>query len=167
MGTIKQVMECYKKAYDSIPEVIANTVQETSDVLLKLNKDQLLQGRDADGNLLSPTYTSDPYFKTPEHARRYSRMKHLLEVIHRSRMSYVALYGEKPTDVPNLIVTGSFQDGMFISVTKDSYTIDSTYKDANDINAKYNYRVYGLALKSREFYYFGFIRWKILELYKK
>jgi hypothetical protein len=167
MGTIRQVYEHFSAAYEAIPDVVSDVVARTPDVILDLNRDQLLQGRDADGNLLSPTYTNDPYFKTREAAGRYAKMKYNWEEAHRQRMSYAELYGEKPADVPNLIVTGPFQDSMFVQTSMDSYTIDSMYKDADDISAKYKNRVYGLAPKSKEFYYFGFIRPAILSLYKK
>jgi hypothetical protein len=167
MGTIKQVYEKFTAAYNAIPETISNTVAQTPDVLLDLNRDQLLQGRDADGKLLSPTYTNDPYFSTPERGESYSKMKHLMKVEHRSRMTYAELYGEKPTDVPNLIITGPFHAGFFIRTSRDSYTIGSGYRDAAEISAKYHDRVYGLAPKSKEFYYRGFIRPAIVGLYKK
>jgi hypothetical protein len=167
MGTIREIKEKYERAYNAIPDVVADRVAQTSDVILDLNKDQLLQGRNADGELLSPTYTNDPYFETPDAADRYFRMKRALEGHHRARMRYVELYGEKPIDVPNLIVTGPFQDSMFIRTTRTFYVINSMYQDANEINEKYKGRVFGLAPKTREFYYFGFIRRSILELYKK
>jgi hypothetical protein len=169
MGTIRQVKERYERAYLAIPGAVAATVARTSDVLLDLNKDQMLQGRDADGNVLTPGYLQDDYFETREQALRYLRMKIMLENVHlgRRRFTGVQLYPDKNSNTPNLIVTGPFHNGMFIRVTQDAYTIDSSYADADDINAKYNNRVYGLAPKSREFYYFGFIRRAILELYKK
>ena len=170
MGTIKQVCERYKMAYEALPDAISNTVNRTQDVLLDLNRDQLLQGRDADGKVLMPPYMQDPYFKTREAALRYLRMKIALEASHKSLMRYFAgiqTYPEKSKGTPNLIVTGQFHGGFFITVTKSTYTIDSMYKDADDINMKYNGRVYGLAPKSKEFYYFGYIRPAIKEVYGK
>jgi hypothetical protein len=173
MGTIREVYERFSAAYAAIPDAVSEVVSRTPDVLLDLNRDQLLQGRDADGELLSPTYMNDPYFNTEESGRwfhnagGYFKMKRFLENLHRQRMTYAELYGEKPTDVPNLIITGPFQNSFFIRVSRDSYTIGATYVDADDISAKYKNRVYGLAPKSREFYYFGFIRPAILLLYEK
>jgi hypothetical protein len=167
MGTVRQVYEHFLAAHEAIPDVVSNVVARTSDVILDLNRDQLLQGRDADGKLLSPTYTEDSYFKSREAAGRYSKMKYLQEVAHRRMMVYAELYGEKPADVPNLIVTGPFHGSFFISTSMDSYTIGATYRDADDISAKYKNRVYGLAPRSKEFYYFSFIRPAILSLYKK
>ena len=170
MGTIRSVKERYEKAYAALPEAIFNTVQRTSDVLLDLNRDQLLQGRDADGKVLTPGYLQDDYFKTTESARRYLRKKIVLEEIHRLRMRFstgIQLYPGKNANTPNLIVTGHFHDGFFINITRDAYTISSSYDDADDINRKYNGRVYGLAPKSKQFYYFNYIRPTIKEVYGK
>ena len=167
MGTVKQVYERYRKAYETLPDAISTTVQQTSTVLMDLNRDQLLQGRDAEGNLLSPNYMDDPYFKTREAAGNYSKMKYKKEVEHRNRIAYIELFGEKPTDVPNLLVTGNwFFNHFFIKVTKDAYEIGSTGIAATDIERKYP-KVYGLAPLSKEFYYFQYIRPTIKRIYGK
>jgi hypothetical protein len=175
MGTVKQVKEAFEKAYNSIPEAVAMRVQETQDVLLDLNRDQLLQGRDADGKVLKPGYLQDPYFDSEEsgrwfhRARSYLKMKIGLEAAHRGRMRFgsVELFPDKNKNTPNLIITGPFQDSMFIRVTKESYTIGSTYKDEDDISAKYKDRVFGIAPKTKWYYYFAYIRQVIEKLYKK
>jgi len=165
MGTIKQVRERYRKAYEALPDAISTTVQQTSATLMDLNRDQLLQGRDAEGNLLSPTYTQDPYFTTREAAARYSKMKYKMEAEHRGMVANVELFGEKPTDVPNLLVNGNwFFNHFFIKVTKEAYSIGSTGLAAPDIERKYP-KVYGLAPLSKEYYYFMYIRPTIKTVY--
>ena len=168
MGTIKQIKDRYVAAYNALMPAIAETVQQTSGDIMALNRDQLLQGRDADGNLISPTYMQDPYFKSQEAAAKYSKMKYMMEEGHKQRMTFPEMYGEKPTDVPNLLVTGTlFFNHFFISVTREAYTIGSTGEAAPDIEQKYNNRLYGLTPKSKEFYYFMFIRPTIREVYGK
>ena len=179
MGTIRQVKEKYERAFNALPDTIANVVQQTSDVLIDLNRDQLLQGRDADGELLKPTYTEDPYFSTEaatrmwprltprERADKYYKMKKDWEATHKARMTYVELYGQKPDNVPNLLITGNwFFNFFFVNVTKEAYTLGSTGYVADDIKQKYP-RVFGIAPKSAEFYYFSFIRPAIERLYKQ
>ena len=179
MCTIKRFVEKYKKAYNELPEAIFNTVQQISDVLLDLNKDQLLQGRDADGNILTPGYLQDDYFPTSKMAQAYLRKKIRLEQIHWARMRFltgIELYPGKNENTPNLIVTGPFHDGFFIKATKGSfdkldaigeYTIDSSYEDADDINSKYKGRVYGHAPRSKAFIYFTYIRPTIERVYRQ
>jgi len=166
MGTVKQVAERYMKAYAALPDAIANTVQKSQDDLLSLNRDQLLQGRDTDGDLLSPTYLQDTYFSSVEKAANYMKMKYKLESGHKQSMAHPDQYGDKPPDVPNLLVTGTmFFNHFFIRVTKEAYTIGSTGEAAPDIEQKYNNRVYGLAPRSKEYYYYQYIRSTIKMVY--
>jgi len=170
MGTIKQVKERFEMAYNALPSVIADTVQRTQDVLLDLNRDQLLYGRDADGKALTPGYTQDPYFKTRAAAEAYLKMKQGLEGEHKGLRTFtsVQLYPEKDSNTPNLLVNGRlFFNYFFIRITQESYEIGSTGEAAAKIESKYNNRVYGLAPKSKEFYYFSYIRPAIEALYKK
>ena len=166
MGTIKQVKEKFERAYNALPRAIADKVMQTQDVLLDLNRDQLLSGRNADGETITPSYTQDPFFKSREQAERYLKIKQGLESEHKGRMRFVQLCPEKGSDTPNLIVNGRlFHNYFFIKVTNEAYKIGSTGEAAADIESKYNNRVFGLAPKSKEFYYFGFIRPLIKELY--
>lgn len=51
-----------QKRVDNWPEVIEWQVDEYGYELLELNKDQMLLGRNTDGELLTPGYLEDPYF---------------------------------------------------------------------------------------------------------
>jgi len=176
MGTIKAIKEKYEKAYNQIDSTLSKVVSSNQDVLLDLNRDQLLYGRDANGDVITPDYMSDPYFdkfKNPmKAASNYKNMKRKLEDAHRGMIKYlgVQLFPDKKDDTPNLIVTGTwFMDHLFINIGTDKYEIGSTGKAADDIQNKYEgygHPVFGLALKSKEYFYFGWIRPAILALYK-
>lgn len=158
---IRDLINSLQEASDNIKKVddiVDRVVEEKKDVLLSLNRDQMLLGRDASGEILSPGYTEDPYFKTKKKAESYKRLKQKLESSHKSRLTNVQLYPEKASNTPNLIVTGPFQNEMFITPKKGSYEIGSTYVDAADINTKYNNNVFGLAPKSKEYFYEHFIK---------
>lgn len=60
-----------------------------------LNREQLLSGRGADGELL-PRYVDDPFFKSPESALRYQKWKSTISP------------GEKPADVMDFYIDGTF-----------------------------------------------------------
>ena len=138
---------------DNWPEVIAWQVDEYGYELLELNKDQMLLGRNAEGEEFEPTYLNDPYFKSPAAAQAYAAMKYGLEFVHKSRLTFPLNYPDKPKDVPNLIVTGNFQDGMFLKTTADSFIIDSRYDESRDIERKYNNKVFGLTPLAKEFWW--------------
>lgn len=167
MGTIKGIRDRYKEALINVTPTVQKVVSEKQDVLLSLNTDQMLLGRDAKGNVLTPGYTDDPYFKTPKAAKAYKDMKVKLEASHKGRMSNVQLYPDKDTNTPNLIVTGPFQDAMFINVSSKAYTIGSTYVDASDINNKYNNAVFGLAPRPKAYFYNNWVHPAIVKMIKE
>ena len=146
-------------AIKNVPNVINKVVNDNKDVLLSLNRDQMLLGRDNKGNVLSPSYLSDPYFSSPAKAQAYARMKYALESMHNSLLWYpVQLFPDKDRNTPNLIVSGKFQDAMFISTSGDSFTIGSSYIDSSNINAKYKNNVFGIAPESAAYFYREYIR---------
>lgn len=167
MGTIKGVRDKYKEALSEVIPTVQKVVNDNQDVLLSLNTDQMLLGRDAKGDVFTPGYTDDPYFKTPEKAKGYKKMKEGLESSHKSRMSNVQLYPDKDSNTPNLIVSGPFQDAMFINISSNEYKIGSTYVDASDINAKYNKAVFGLAPRSKAYFYNNWVHPAIMRMIKE
>lgn len=150
--------ERIRKRIKTADDTIAKAVEKRKDVLLSLNRDQMLLGRNASGNLFTPGYLNDPYFDTPAQARAYAAMKERLLPSHNARIENPTIYPSKPSDTPNLIVTGPFQDSMFIMTGGDSFTIGSTYVDAPDIERKYNNDVFGLAPSSAMFFYEYYIK---------
>lgn len=167
MGTIKQIRDKYNEAAKEIIYTAQKVANENQDVLISLNRDQMLLGRDAKGESFTPGYTEDPYFKSPQKAKAYKEKKVKLESSHKSRMSNVQLYPDKDSNTPNLIVTGTFQDAMFITISESEYTIGSTYIDSSDINAKYNNAVFGLAPKSKVYFYNNWIHPAIMKMIKE
>ncbi|MCL1933052.1 MAG: hypothetical protein FWF53_04465 [Candidatus Azobacteroides sp.] len=177
MGTIKAIKEKYENAYNQIGGTLSKVVSDNRDVLLDLNRDQLLYGRDAKGEVLTPEYTNDPYFdkfKNPtKAASNYKKMKRASEDFHYGMIRYsgVQLFPNKNDDTPNLIVNGSrFMNHLFINTGSDQYEIGSTGIAADDIQKKYEgygHPIFGLAPASKKYFYFGWVRPAILKLYKK
>ena len=157
---IKRVQKNLTHIGDKIGEV----VESRKDVILSLNRDQMLLGRDAEGKVLTPSYIDDPYFKTKRHADMYRHMKYKLESEHRARIEHPSLYPDKDKNTPNLIVTGVFQSGMFINVGSGTFTIGSTYKDSNDIESKYRGLVFGLSPESKEYFYNHYLKERLKTL---
>lgn len=156
-----------QKNIGGVGEVIGKAVNDNRDVILSLNKDQMLLGRNAEGKEFTPSYLNDDYFRTPESAMRYAEMKYRLEAEHKTRISNPTLYPSKGKDTPNLIVTGLFQDGMFIETDKDSFTIDSNYIESAEIEQKYGGLVFGLSPESKVFFYDHYLKKKLINLLKR
>ena len=148
----------------SVPEVLDKVVSDNKDVLLSLNRDQMLLGRDADGEMFKPSYLQDPYFKTQAAAQSYARMKYALEPSHKALLwTPVQLYPDKDRNTANLIVTGLFQNGLFITAGGGSFDINSSYVASGDINRKYKGRVFGIAPKSKEYFFLELIKPTLLK----
>ncbi|MDR1562257.1 MAG: hypothetical protein LBS54_04110 [Dysgonamonadaceae bacterium] len=164
---LKDKIEAFNKA---LKPAINEEVHRTRDVILSLNQDQLLYGRNADGELLKPDYMDDPYFEgDKEKALNYLNGKINLEDMHESliRFPELNLFTGKPRGTPNLIINGAwFMNHLFINVGEGTYTIGSYGIKEGDISKKYNNRTYGLAPPSRRHYYFEYLRPVIEQLWK-
>lgn len=121
--------------------ILSECVDETGDELIELNREQLLHGRDKHGDYLSPKYSEDPYFKTPESAKRYAQWKASIEPKR-----------DKPFDVPNLFITGRYHRSIDITVGPTTYDITSSDPNASSIESKFSEDVYGLGGEFREMY---------------
>lgn len=153
IGEIINRLEVLKRRIKLIPDKVSTIAKNNQDVLISLNKDQMLLGRNIDGAKLTPDYLNDPYFKSIEAAKSYAAMKYHLESKHKARIENPTLYPDKDRNTPNLIVTGPFQDSMFINMRSDSFLIGSSYRDSDDIERKYNNLVFGLSPESKEYFY--------------
>jgi hypothetical protein len=117
-----------------IRKAVIETFEETAEVIADYNREQLLQGRDSEGNFLSPKYSEDPFFKSPESAKRYAEWKASIEPKR-----------DKPFDVPNLYITGKFHNTIKVDVDSENLKFHSDDSNAKSIEMKFNRdKVYGL-----------------------
>lgn len=159
--------EAVQKSISEIPVTVSNIVVREQNVLLSLNRDQMLLGRNAEGEVLTPSYLDDPYFDNSRQAEAYANMKYRLESEHKARIENPTIYPDKDRNTPNLIVTGPFQDNMFILPEGQSFLLGSTYSDARDIEEKYHGLVFGIAPASKMFFYKNYLRPALLKLLTK
>jgi hypothetical protein len=115
-------------------ETVSECVEVTREQMLYYNRLQLLHGLDQEGNYLSPKYSEDPYFKSPESAKRYAEWKSRIEP-----------KTDKPFDVPNLYITGRYHESIEIDVEPSKYVISSSDPNAASIENKFTQKVYGLS----------------------
>lgn len=145
----------YRHRIETIPDALAQAITTDADEILSLRKDEILLGRNSDGDPFTPSYLDDPWFNTEEGKRRwgsaynYSNYKNRMSIIYDDRIGHVLGYPNKDPDTPNLRITlkrwspgENFQDSMFINSGKESFEIGSTYGDADAIDSKYDNKVY-------------------------
>lgn len=122
-------------------QTVSEGVQDTEDQILFLNRMQLLRGLDRHGNYLSPKYSEDPFFKSPESARRYAEWKARIEP-----------HTDKPFDVPNLFITGRYHSSIDIRVSNAEIETMSSDPNAANIEGKFSEDIYGLNPESKSVY---------------
>ena len=156
MSSIKDIihrLDVMKRRIKNIPDSVSRVVNKNKEVLLSLNRDQMLLGRNAKGEVLTPSYLNDSYFDNYLQAQMYAAMKYSLESWHKERIENPTLYPDKGRNTPNLIVTGPFQDNMFIITNGDKFIIGSTFMESNDIEEKYKNLVFGISPESKQFFW--------------
>ena len=114
-------------------------IQETNEVVLDLNRGQLMQGVDASGLSLG-SYKSE----------WYAKMKRTLN----------------PRGVVDLKLTGSFHDNFFVA-SEVPLIIFSYDEKASDLVAKYGKEIFGLTEDSRKVYLIGYVRPRFAEFQKE
>lgn len=99
------------KAEDEVPAIVT----ENAGDLVKLQKEQLSEGRGIDGEFIRPLYSENPYFKTPEAAMRYAKYK-----------QKITPNPLRPLDVPNLFINGRYvYDNIFVRLTKNVFSLEA------------------------------------------
>lgn len=116
-----------------LDEIASDAFREHSGKVVLLNREQLLEGKLSTGEDLSPTYFNDPYFKTPEAAKRYSEWK-----------DKITPNSKRKKGVPNLFIIGTYHQSIELEVFKDEYEMSSNFKSAASIENKYGLEIYGL-----------------------
>lgn len=128
------ILELYNRVSQlDTDKIITESVDETKDVILASNKEQLLEGKLSTGADISPTYQEDPFFKTPEAAQRYSDWK-----------DKITPNPNRKPGVPNLFINGFFHNSIKIELQGDAITYSSNVALGGKIQSKYGDNIYGL-----------------------
>jgi hypothetical protein len=149
----------YRQKFDGLPVFMENYLRRYEDVVLQLNKDGMLLGRNTNGAEFTPGYLTDPYFKNPAAANAYFRYKTYIRNTNRGRIMFPLNYPEKGADTPDLRRMKrdggpgeNFQDSMYVQVGPSETIIGSTYKDTPAIVAKYDNKVFGLTPEALRYF---------------
>lgn len=105
----------------------ARVVRENENILVDMNTGQLLQGRDSQGQPISPQYYSDDY----------AEMK--------NRMNPRPGFG-----TPDLFYEGDFQEGFFAEDTDGGWKIGSKDEKASMLASKYGADIFGNTKQDEE-----------------
>lgn len=139
--TIEEMIKKVEKFRARYPKAETTSLRNNKQVILSLQRDQLLAGQTNEGKKLSPTYTSDPFFKTKKSADSYAARKRAKEQRHAAMIRY-NLFAPKDSNTPNLIFANSlnasqFQRKLRVNITENKLTIISVWSRAKNVEKKY------------------------------
>lgn len=130
---VKRMKYIQKNIYQMGADIAVND----SEILIQLNRDQMLDGLGNDDKHL-PTYEEDPFFKTLAQAKGYENWK---SKISRSRT--------KPRNVMDGYINGKFHASIeFKMMAKQRLKFYSSSKVGKDLGKYTNNRIYGLNSRS-------------------
>ena len=131
MCTINEMLERFR-SFNPV-EVAGSILAEKTDEVEDIIRGQLMDGKDSLGQLITPTYSQDPFFKKEGAAQRYAQWK-----------ADLFPNSTKPFDTPNLIITGEFHRSITVSIQGENVVYDSSIGLGADIMAKYGDTIIGL-----------------------
>lgn len=121
-------------------ELVRNAIVGHGEEILDLQKQQLFQGKAANGEDIRPYYSEDlkptGYFHSVESAGRYAAWK-------RDAINYPYVANRNP-DAPNLYINGRFHDELGVQFLASSVGIVGTTAYSKGIIAKYGKNTFGL-----------------------
>lgn len=139
-------------------QVIEKQLRDDKELFVQFQREQLAAGEDAMGRNLNPTYLGDPFFKTNERARRYSKFKQ--EKAEKPTITLGREIGLVHTkgDTPNLYITGKYYEGLFVEKTsflegRVDISIGNRDSKLGHVAEKYGREALGIQKKFIEFYH--------------
>lgn len=90
-------------------------VEDNTDTIVDLQREQMLEGRGVDGEYIRPFYSENPYFKKPGAAQRYAEWK-----------QKITPNAKRPIDVPNLTINDTFHNSLSADVESGVFEIKTS-----------------------------------------
>lgn len=134
-----------------VSEAAARAVSGTEDTYKTLLQDQLLHGKGADGQDLTPGYLEDPYFKSPAAAKRYADWKKL-----------ISPNVGRNYNAPNLYINGQYHESINVIAEYSGIKSTSSAYFGIDIEGKYRGNANILGSDWRADYLENFIRPRLI-----
>lgn len=127
MSTIAQLLK--KVQAVNIELIASESIDNTKEVLKTKQRDQLFHGLDSTGKPINKKYQNN----------KYARVK--------NEMNPLPGLG-----VPDLKLTGSFYNEMFVDVRSSSFVLDSADQKSGNLQVKYGTNIFGLGPNAKKEY---------------
>lgn len=130
MNKIEQQIDKFRKL--DIWDIILDVLTKHKSEIVAMNLIQLDEGKNKDGDNITPNYLTDPFFKTEQAARNYANWK--AKITPSSKRNY---------ESPNFFITGELIYNVLTAYRDgDSFVIEPQ-SIAKNFDVKYN-GLYGL-----------------------
>jgi len=169
--TIEEARERIRRIKDGFEEEVVKCMGENSHEMVVDVREQLYSGIDGEGNSLSPSYDSDPYFQDPRagyydedasqwvncyrHPERYIAWKQRITPPESSqRLNLPA----RPDSVPNLFIVGTFHQSIDAKPTAKGVEIFTFGWDGGpSVERKYGSQIFALSENAVEHFNTSFL----------
>lgn len=154
MASIYEVSKIINAIATGIEDECLKCMDENKNIIRDSIQEQLFSGIDGTDRCLTPTYDNDPYFNEPgpwqNKPEKYKRWK---EKITPPISSYLLNLPPRPTEVPNLFITGTFYDSIRLKKRNaDMQVFTEGFIDGPDILKKYGDKIFSLGSTAREYF---------------
>ena len=146
--------EVFDLLADNIEDAVVNCMLANGEAFAVMIREQLYSGIDGNNSYLSPTYDEDPYFLEPGpwqgRAEQYKRWKADITPPVQSELLFLP---PRPTEVPNLFITGMFHESITYSQELDGLRIyTSGFQDGPIIESKYGEQIFMPTETAKEYF---------------
>lgn len=140
--TLQALADSVRTLPERLPQMVGDVLRRHETDIMELQRIQLLEGHDSDGNDMRPYYTEDVkpqgYFNSRESAGRYAAWK--------EGLSY-PFSVSRNSDAPNLYINGRFHSELAVIFGNDGLSIEAQTPYAAKIVAKYGRNSFGLSME--------------------
>lgn len=165
---IEEVADIIKSIAEGFEESCLDCMDKNRNIVEDLIREQLYAGLDSKGYFLNPTYDNDPFFDDDGvwkgRSKDYKKWK---EKITPPETSYLLRLPPRPTNIPNLKITGNFYDSIKASKGNNELQIlSSGFDDGSEIIKKYGDNILGVSDTAIEYFNKSYLMPWLEDFYK-
>lgn len=154
MASIYEVSRIINAIATGLEDECLKCMDENKDIVESLVREQLYSGLNGKERLLSPTYDNDPYFE--EHGHWFHRSKQYKYWKLKKTPpieSEVLFLPPRPSEVPNLFITGTFHESITAHLNTSGLLITTIgFVEGPNIERKYGADIFMLGETGRRYF---------------
>lgn len=129
---VQDLIDFTTKLKDKIPNLVFDVIFDNDEMIIALNRKQLMEGKTADNEDVRPYYSEDSYFKSADAAKNYIVWK-----------DKITPNPKRNPDAPNLYINGQFHGTFKLAIEGNDIIVTSDSKIAREVTQKFP-NIFGL-----------------------